>query len=86
MYANSLLVTLNSRRIVSSGVGLNQTTDISYTVPLSRIVPNQPPLVDTKTGNLHTDSDTIGGSRIAAAIDLEMSHKRGLDDGSDSLN
>ena len=39
VYANSLLVTLNSRKVVRDGLSSKQATTISYTVPLSRINP-----------------------------------------------
>lgn len=66
MYANSLLVTLNSRRIVRDGLSSKQATSISYTVPLSRIMPSGQRSQD---GNLDpnsnlSDTNTIEGQKV----------------------
>ena len=87
VYANSLLVTLNSRRIVRDGISSKQATSISYTVPLSRIMPRSAQLERSMDGSPHTNSGTVEGQKVTNgnypstdAIDLDdLSRKRDLD-------
>ena len=71
VYANSLLVTLNSRHIVRDGFSSKQSTStgICYTVPLSRIMPHDPQLGRSLDGSSNTKTDTISEAQKATKGD-----------------
>ena len=66
VYANSLLVTLNSRQIVRGYNGQGQAPNISYTVPLSRISPRGTELEYTMDRTSTPNVEEIGEGQKAS--------------------
>ena len=78
MYANSFLVTLNSRNVVRDNA--NSVNQASYTVPLSRIVrsTNEAGSGHAATTGVQVKIATDNYS-CSDAMDLDVSRKRDLD-------